>query len=556
MNKQFYKSNFSSEKYLHNTIEYVLNEISNLLRVCYGPYGSHILIANKLGAEAMKDGQRILSSYIPDSSIPTAVLQSLKSVSNKQAEEIGDGTTTTILLLCELYNKFRKIITDKNISPTVFNNKLKIVVDDIINNIDQEKIQILNDNNEINWAVLYNAVYTSVDANMDLADIIIDMFKELDSVDPLIIIDTSTSDTHRYELVKGLELDGAPISSEIFFNGYSRKTINNPKVIMVNGRLDASVEYIMELDNMAMQTESDYIFLCSGIDDDKLSTLVTLKNTNPALLNRVTFFQIKITRNDDEVLDACAVLGANPIDSESLARPSSKAAFNKMIDTNCGVCEKSLITDFCIRFNHPNSNDERLNERIDDINSKINDIKEDPTSHNVTLKELENRKAFLSRNFAKLYVGGQSPQRRTINYELAKDGVLQATSCIKNGVVFGCNTVVPRICNDLIKYNDYDENRYDDIEQLIAEAIYDSYIKLLGFILFNKYGTETEISDYRCGKNFPRATNIREDDNTDVMNSAATDKTILRNATDMASLLATSKAFLSSVPEFDSLNNQ
>ena len=116
--------------------------------------------------------------------------------------------------------------------------------------------------------------------------------------------------------------------------------------------------------------------------------------------------------------------------------------------------------------------------------------------------------------------------------------------------------MVPRICNDLIKYNDYDENRYDDIEQLIAEAIYDSYIKLLGFILFNKYGTETEISDYRCGKNFPRATNIREDDNTDVMNSAATDKTILRNATDMASLLATSKAFLSSVPEFDSLNNQ
>ena len=87
----------------------MLNEISNLLRVCYGPYGSHILIANKLGAEAMKDGQRILSSYIPDSSIPTAILQSLKSVSNKQAEEIGDGTTTTILLLCELYNKFRKM---------------------------------------------------------------------------------------------------------------------------------------------------------------------------------------------------------------------------------------------------------------------------------------------------------------------------------------------------------------------------------------------------------------------------------------------------------------
>lgn len=552
MNKQFYKSNFSSETYLHNTIEYVLNEISNLLRVCYGPYGSHVLISNKLGVEAMKDGQRILSSYISDSSIPTSILQSLKSVSNKQAEEIGDGTTTTILLLCELYSKFRKIIIDNNISPTVFNNRLKGIIDNIINYIDKEKIEILSDDG-INWLLLYNAIYTSVDANMDLADIIIDMFKELDSVDPLIIIDTSTSETHRYELVKGLELDGAPISPEIFFNGYSRKTINNPKVIMINGRLDASVEYIMELDNRAMQTETDYIFLCSGIDDDKLSTLITLKNTNPALLNRITFFQIKITRSNDEFLDACALLGANPIDSESLARVPSKAAFNRVIDTNSGVCEKSLVTDFCIRFNHPISNEKRLNERIDDINSKINDIKEDPTSHNITLKELENRKAFLSRNFAKLYIGGQSPQRRTINYELAKDGVLQATSCIKNGVVFGCNTVVPKICNYLIQYKNN-----DDIDNLIIRSIYDSYIKLVLFIISNKEGSYImkNTVNYNCGKNFPMALNIREDDNTDVMNSAATDKTILRNATDMASLLATSKAFLSSIPEFDSLNNQ
>lgn len=564
MNKQFYKSNFSPETYLHNTIKYVLNEISNLLKVCYGPYGSHVLISNKLGVEAMKDGQRILSSYISDSSIPNSVLQSLKSVSNKQAEEIGDGTTTTILLLCELYNEFRKIITENNISPTVFNDKLKNVIDNIISDIDEEKIEILSPNNDIDWAMLYNAVYTSVDANKELSDIIIEMFKKLDSIDPLIIIDTSSSDTHRYELVKGLELDGAPISPEIFFNGYSRKTINNPKIVVINGRLDSPIDYIMNLDNRAMQLETEYIFLCSGIDDDKLSTLITLKNTNPALLNRITFFQIKITRSNDEFLDACAVLGANPIDSDSLARVSSESAFNRIIEVNCGTCEKSLVTDFCIRFNHPKSNNEYLKERVDDINLKINDIKEDPTSHNTTLKDLENRKAFLSRNFAKLYVGGQSPQRRTINYELAKDGVLQATSCIKNGIVFGCNTIVPKICNNIMmycnnisilkeKYNDY-----DNIDQLIIKSIYNSYVKLLMFILSNKYGDNIikNADKYVCGENFPEALNIRDNDKTNVMNSAATDKTILRNATDMASLLATSKAFLSSIPEFDSLNNQ
>ena len=554
MNKQFYKSNFSSEKYLHNTIEYVLNEISNLMKVCYGPYGSHVLISNKLGTEALKDGQQILSSYIPNSTIPTAIVQSLKSVSNKQAEEIGDGTTSTILLLCELYKKFREILTH-NISPTVFNDRLKKIINQIIEDIDLVKYDILSKNDymiNIDWDKLYDAVYTSVDANKDLADIIIKMFRELNSEDPLIIVDTSTSEHHRYELVKGLELDGSPISPEIFFNGYSRKTSNNPNIVIINGRFDASIENIMELDTRAMQTESEYIILCSGIDDNKLSTLITLKNTNPALLNRITLFQIKITRTDDEFLDACAVLGAKPIDSETISKVSSKAAFIKIIETNCGFCEKSLTTDFCIRFNKPNSDDERLKERINEIESKIKDIENDPTSHNTTLKSLENRKAFLSKNFAKLYVGGQSPQRRTINYELAKDGVLQATSCIKNGVISGCNITVPSICYMLVN-----RNKYDEIDNLIIKSIYDSYIKLYYALLSNKYSDTNESNaDFYYNKNYPPALNIRDDDNTEVINSAATDKVILRNATDMASLLATSKAFLSSIPEFDSLNNQ
>ena len=50
----------------------------------------------------------------------------------------------------------------------------------------------------------------------------------------------------------------------------------------------------------------------------------------------------------------------------------------------------------------------------------------------------------------------------------------------------------------------------------------------------------------------------RKDDDEDarpVVNSAATDRTILKNATDMAALLATSKAYLSNIPEFDRVNN-
>ena len=61
---QLYHSNVTSDTYFHNTVSVFLSEIYDLMKNCYGPYGSHVLIGNKIGAEAMKDGQRILSSFI------------------------------------------------------------------------------------------------------------------------------------------------------------------------------------------------------------------------------------------------------------------------------------------------------------------------------------------------------------------------------------------------------------------------------------------------------------------------------------------------------------
>ena len=48
--------------------------------------------------------------------------------------------------------------------------------------------------------------------------------------------------------------------------------------------------------------------------------------------------------------------------------------------------------------------------------------------------------------------------------------------------------------------------------------------------------------------------NMRSNDNVEVINSADTDRAILQNATDMAALLATSRAFISRNTEFDVVN--
>ena len=232
MNKQLYKSNASSNDYFHNSVELFLKEVYDVMKECYGPYGSHILIDGQIRPEATKDGKTILSKIRTDGTISTAVLGSIISVANKQVEEVGDGSTTTILLLCKLYEEFMKIIEEHNTSPTILNNSIKYIVSEILENLEKEAEQVSYDritgtDNDaiveplINYDLLYNAIHTSVDGNKLLATTILEMFKELNCVEPLVLIEMSNNESHRYELVKGVETSGTIIRPDVFFNGYS-----------------------------------------------------------------------------------------------------------------------------------------------------------------------------------------------------------------------------------------------------------------------------------------------------------------------------------------------
>ena len=550
---QLYKSNAAKEDYLHKSIKLFLNEVYSIMKECYGPYGSHILIGSSIIPEATKDGRTILSKIKTNATISTAVHGSIMSVAEKQVSEVGDGSTTTILLLCKLYDEFRNLIDKHKISQSVFNAKLRTAVNLIkeeLKNISTNIVEKDGDNYIINFDELYKAIHTSVDGEVELAKTITNMFKELNSIEPLVLIEMSTNEEHRYELVKGTEVEGTVIRPDVFFGGFSRKEFNMPRIVVVNGRLDIKLEDFITCAEESIREDTDTIFLCTGMNEDLFDAIDNLNTYNPGLFTRTAVFQIRRTAHNDEFYDMCALLGASPIDSDSFKRAANYNVVKKLIVTNSGSAEKALLTEFCARFNSPKSNDEMVKQRLNIINEMIEDLEKDPTSHNERIIDLETRKAALSRHYAKFYVGGYSPQRKAINYELANDGIPQAISCMKHGVVKGCNTVVPLAINILTDKVD------DNIVCDIMQSILISYNELFEQIVENKYGSEAKeiVSKHKSLNGNTAALNIRTGDDTEVINSADTDRAILENSTDMAALLATAKAFISTNIEFDVVN--
>jgi hypothetical protein len=147
-------------------------------------------------------------------------------------------------------------------------------------------------------------------------------------------------------------------------------------------------------------------------------------------------------------------------------------------------------------------------------------------------------------------VGGTSFQRKAINYQLVADAIPQAISSMKHGVVEGCNVTVPKIINLLL----FDDDTLDDFDQCLLDLIYKAYIKLFVYIVNNRENDMDKATKivYSHIQDGLKPLNIR--DNQPIYNSADTDRAILKNSTDMAVLLATTKSFLSNISEFDIVN--
>jgi chaperonin GroEL (HSP60 family) len=555
LNSQLYKSNIIGGDYLHNSIKLVLAEIAEFIGTSYGPYGAHSLIETPIGCESTKDGLTIVSSLKYDQSIAHSVHKTVCSVATKQVEEVGDGSTSTTLLLNLLYNGIKQIQSDLGVSPSTLKKSVKDTVDMLVENL--IKVSTKFDDTEEKQKLLYDCVYTSLDGDGELADMIIELLTELSSPTPLVLIESSATTKHSYELVKGIELDGCTIRPDVFFNGLSRQVYDNPYILMVNGCVNMPINVLFQLNQMLMEMETEVIFMCTGVSDAIIDNCVSLSRTNPAMFTRMAFFQMKMTASNDEFMDICALLGARPLDDTTLSACNDLEILKRCISSNRGSCARAVLSDRDARFNDPIGDDEFLKSRIEEVDTKMTELKADRTAHNDTVSHLESRKAVLSRNFAKVYVGGNSSQRKAINYELVADAIPQAISARKHGIVPGCNIIIPRIIHAILKEN----STTPTLDKLTVETlklIHDSYLKLFEYIIFNKCANKdkaTQIVGVHISEKGYVPLNIRDEEIPhDVVNSADTDRSILEYATDMAVLLATSKAFISGKTEFDIVN--
>ncbi len=265
--------------------------ISDAVRSSLGPRGMDKMLVDSMGDVVItNDGVTILKEI--DVQHPAAKM--LVEVAKTQDQEVGDGTTTSVILAGELLKKAVDMV-DANVHPTIIASGYRLA------NAEAQKILIdiskkvsYDDNKLLKQIAEVSMNSKQVNASKDFfSDLVVDAVKtiaektkdgykvDLNNIQTVKKTGSSMDET---ELVKGLIIDKEPVHSAM------PKCIKNPKIALIDAafevkktEIDAKIQitdpsklndFLLEEENMLRrmvekikEVGANVVFCQKGIDD-------------------------------------------------------------------------------------------------------------------------------------------------------------------------------------------------------------------------------------------------------------------------------------------------
>ncbi|WP_455367428.1 thermosome subunit beta [[Eubacterium] cellulosolvens] len=213
--------------------------VSEVVKSTLGPRGMDKMLVDTLGDVTItNDGATILD----DMDVQHPAAKMMVEVAKTQDDEVGDGTTTAVVLAGELLKEAEELLSD-NIHPTVIVHGFKDAAEYAMKTLDQ----ISETANIEDKEVLKKVAITSMrgkgigDAREHFADIAIEAVKQVADkrgsqysvdVDNIQLIKKEGKSLFDTELIKGIIID-----KEVVHPGMP-KSIKNPKIALIDCALE------------------------------------------------------------------------------------------------------------------------------------------------------------------------------------------------------------------------------------------------------------------------------------------------------------------------------
>lgn len=484
--KQVIKDN-ELKKVMLEAVDLICDAVGSSL----GPSGNNVLInMDDLSPFITNDGVTIAKAIESEDKIVNSILEIIKEASLKTDETVGDGTTTTLVLLQAIYKEGLKEI-EKGQDGVIIKKQLELELDKIINELHKLK-RIPTEKDLISIGTI-----SSNDKNISI--VLNEVYNKMKNKNSIRIEESNTEKTY-YEIKKGYSIDID--LSPIYFKEKKEVLLENTYILLIRGYL-SDLELISSIINEGITSDKNIIIFATEVDETvKHETLAyNLKNNTNIYIFELPDYGLASESIFDD-LSSISDCNIKNIDYE------------KIYFDDLGVIEKCILNKEEIIF----ISNKVVSRQIEKLKTEL-----DVTFEDYERELINERISKLENGIATIYVGGLTKTEKK-ERKMRFIDALSSIDIAKNGIVIGEGIAFYKI-SELIDNN------------IMKNALKVPFKKILKNSGIDYKNIETEIKNNRV-YNFK--TNELEDiNNTTIIDPINVLIESIKNATSIAAILLT-----------------
>ncbi len=516
-----------------------VNQLTDAVATTLGPKGRNVALDKKWGApNIIHDGVTVAKEIELQDPFENMGAQLVKEAASKTADVAGDGTTTATILARAVISKGIKMIT-ANANPMIMRRGLTKASDHVVAELKKVSKKItLND---------AASVATISAGDSELGNLIADALKRVGGKDGVITVEEGKSLLTWVDHKEGMQFDRG-FASPYFSTDTDKMVaeIEDPYVLITDKKITAIADLLPFLEKF-VKVSKNLVIIADDVEGEALATLVVnkLRGTFNALVVKAPGFGDR----RKEMLQDIAILTGGTVISEELGKKLDTVEID-----DCGRADKIKSDKENTSIIGGRGDKKAITARVAQIKKQI----EESTSE-FDREKLQERLAKLSGGVAVINVGAATEVELKDKKERVIDAVAATKAALEEGIVPGGAVALLDISQRMEADKILGSKNKDEIIgfEMVKSAIEEPFKHLMKNAGLNPgelIAKARENSEKGYGFDVLQIESVETAKPIDMIKAGIIDplkvvRTAVQNAISIASMVLTTEALVTDIPE-------
>ncbi|MEK9180307.1 MAG: chaperonin GroEL [Patescibacteria group bacterium] len=396
-----------------------IDKLAEAVRMTLGPRGRAAVIEKGYGAPQVTfDGVTVAKEIELEDKWENLGAEFLKQAADKTNDNVGDGTTTSVVLAHSLIEEGEKAIREKGFNVIHLAEELKKASLAVIKQLESQR-ELINDNKKIQEVATLSA------KDPEIGKLIAEVMSKIGK-EGVVTIEDSNTIGNSYEMVEGMQFDRGYVSQYMVTNQERMESaLEDPYILVTDKKISAITDILALLEKIVGSGKKELVIVAEDIEGEALATLIVNK-----LRGIFTVLAVKAPgfgdRRKEMLQDIAVVTGAQFI-SEELGKKLESVEVKDLGHAHRVVSDKDNTT-----IVGGKGDRKHIDERVAQLKAQIK-----KTDSDFDKEKLQERLGKLAGGVAVIKVGSPTESAQKELKQRVEDAVAATRAAMEEGIVPG-----------------------------------------------------------------------------------------------------------------------